>query len=134
MIVCVDDAGNVDDLSAAAVDYSVTVERIWGRPLGNKAQLKIIRHQGTPDESEELVTVAVTSNVSLPVPVKFAAGRRTETAYVPPTSVVETPRTPTTPVATTERILSKLRAVSSAESTGVQSSMGGGASTAASTS
>src|SRR5262249_47532493 len=34
-------------------EYTITVERIWGKPLGNKAQLKIIRHQGTEDETEQ---------------------------------------------------------------------------------
>ena len=29
--------------------YRVSVERVWGKPLGGKAQLKIIRHQGTPE-------------------------------------------------------------------------------------
>src|SRR5207302_1133262 len=38
-------------------EYTVTVERVWGRPLGGKAQLKIILSQGTEDEAEQLVTV-----------------------------------------------------------------------------
>ena len=33
------------------------IERVWGKPLGDKAQLKIIRYQGTPNEREELLTV-----------------------------------------------------------------------------
>ena len=43
-------------------EYKVWVERVWGKPLGNKAQLKIIRHQGTTQETEELVTVRLQSN------------------------------------------------------------------------
>src|SRR5262249_34554571 len=50
-------------------DYTVTVERVWGQPLGNKAQLRIIRHQGTPDETEELVTVALATELSRPLTV-----------------------------------------------------------------
>src|SRR5206468_7553210 len=45
-------------------EYKVWVERVWGRPLGNKAQIKIIRHQGTDHETEELVTVRLQSNLS----------------------------------------------------------------------
>ena len=32
-------------------EYTINVEKVWGKPLGNKAQLKIIRHQGTQDET-----------------------------------------------------------------------------------
>ncbi|NBO94156.1 MAG: hypothetical protein EBV06_17880, partial [Planctomycetia bacterium] len=33
-------------------EYKITVDRVWGKPLGSKAQIKIIRHQGTKDETE----------------------------------------------------------------------------------
>ena len=44
-------------------EYKITVEKVWGKPLGGKAQLKIIRHQGTPDETEQLVTLRMNSNI-----------------------------------------------------------------------
>ena len=31
--------------------HKVTVDRTWGRPLGEKAKLEIVRHQGTPQET-----------------------------------------------------------------------------------
>src|SRR5205823_6659936 len=72
-------------------EYQVTIERIWGRPLGNKAQIKIIRNLGTPEEAEELITVRLTSNTSKPIVFKLADGRRKETAYVPPPSAMKPP-------------------------------------------
>src|SRR5262249_8540525 len=99
--------------------------RVWGRPLGNKAQLKIIRHAGTPNETEELVTVPLTSNFSRPVTVKLENGRRTETAYVPPPSVVETESAPASPTASTDQVLSKLRSVAVAESGGIDRGISG---------
>src|SRR5262249_8030252 len=65
-------------------EYRVIVEKVWGKTMGNKAQLKIIRHQGTPEETEELVTLKLTGPASAPVTIKLEGGRRTETAYVPP--------------------------------------------------
>src|SRR5262249_11269921 len=32
--------------------YEISVERVWGEPQGGEAQVKIIRHQGTKDETE----------------------------------------------------------------------------------
>ena len=67
-------------------DYEVTVDHVWGAPLSNKAQLKIIRHQGTPQQSEELVTIDLKNGGA--VKVNLADGRRNEVAYVPPPSSV----------------------------------------------
>ena len=58
------------------------MDRVWGSPLSHRAQLKIVRHQGTPRQSEELVTIDLKKGGA--VKVKVADGRRTETAYVPP--------------------------------------------------
>ena len=62
-------------------DYEVTVDRVWGRPLSDLAQMTVIRHQGTPQETQELVTINLKS--AAPVKLKLSDGRRTETAYVP---------------------------------------------------
>src|SRR5262249_20212564 len=70
-------------------DYAIQVERVWGKPLGNKCQLKIIRHQGTPEEAEQLVTVRLGSATMKPITVKLEDGRRAETAYVPPAAALE---------------------------------------------
>ena len=59
-------------------EYKVIVDRTWGRPLGDKAKLEIVRHQGTPDETVELVTVNLATAQSLSV--KLDQGRRTTAA------------------------------------------------------
>ncbi len=63
-------------------EYEIEIEKVWGHPLNDKAQLRIIRHQGTPDEVEQLVTVEVKSRTSDRIKVKLEAGRRKEAAYV----------------------------------------------------
>ncbi|MFN4262011.1 MAG: hypothetical protein ACK4RK_22270, partial [Gemmataceae bacterium] len=64
-------------------DYEVTVERIWGRPLGGKATLEIIRHQGSPQETRERHTIVLDQRHQLAI--SFANGRRTALASVPVT-------------------------------------------------
>jgi tetratricopeptide (TPR) repeat protein len=90
-------------------EYLITVERVWGKPLGDKAQLKIIRHQGTPQQHEQLVTVLLTSNKSQPIKIKLDNGRRTETAYVPPPSAQQPPEEPAAATNSTSQVLTQLR-------------------------
>jgi tetratricopeptide (TPR) repeat protein len=72
--------------------YTVTVDRVWGKPSNDKAQLWIYRHQGTPDQKLEIVTVELKgSHLSAPITVRLDGGRRTETAYVAPPSAVKEP-------------------------------------------
>jgi hypothetical protein len=99
--------------------YVVTVEKVWGRPLGNKAQLKIIRHQGTDDETEELVTIRMTSNLSKPIVVKLEDGRRTETAYVAPASALKPPASDKPALSSSNRVFQQLRNLADPEVTGV---------------
>jgi tetratricopeptide (TPR) repeat protein len=102
-------------------NYAVTVERAWGRPLGDKAQLRIIRHHGTPEETEELVTIDMKgSRIGNPVTVKFENGRRHETAYVPPLAAYEKPE----PVAVrhSDQVQQKLRALADPMISGVEAS------------
>jgi tetratricopeptide (TPR) repeat protein len=75
--------------------YTVTVERVWGKPSNDKAQLWIYRHKGTKDEKLEIVTVELKgSHLSAPIAVQLDGGRRTETAYVaPPSAAKEPPET-----------------------------------------
>lgn len=63
-------------------DYQVTVRRVYGRPLGGKATVEVIRHQGTPREERERHTVLVDASRALTV--KLADGRRTATEHVAP--------------------------------------------------
>jgi tetratricopeptide (TPR) repeat protein len=101
-------------------NYKVWVERIWGKALGGKAQLKIIRHQGTPEETEELVTVKISGTISEPVTVKLGNGRRTETAYVSPPSAQQPGEDATPPQEGSDAVLNKLRALSDPEVTGFE--------------
>src|SRR5262249_15618751 len=69
--------------------YQVTVRRIWGRPLGSRAKLVIIKHQGTPDESREEQVIRF--NKTYELKVKLEEGRRTRAASVPPPSTYKRP-------------------------------------------
>jgi hypothetical protein len=102
-------------------DYEVTVERIWGQPVGNRAQLKIIRHQGTPQQEEELLTVDLKS--SQPIKVRLKEGRRTETAYVAPPSTL---RPEEQVVEASSCVLNELRQLADPEITGVTCGIRGG--------
>jgi tetratricopeptide (TPR) repeat protein len=62
--------------------YTITVDRVWGRAFADKAQLKIIRHQGTPEENEQLLTIDMKSRQSQPITITLESGRRREAAYV----------------------------------------------------
>jgi hypothetical protein len=62
--------------------YEVTVKRLWGQPLGSRATLEIILHQGTPKETRRVETVAVDTTRTLNV--TLTDGRRTSLATVPP--------------------------------------------------
>jgi tetratricopeptide (TPR) repeat protein len=65
--------------------YEVTVLRAWGRPLGGKAAIEVVRHQGTPQEKIERHVLAIDTTNTLRV--MLDDGRRTEAATVPPPSV-----------------------------------------------
>jgi len=64
-----------------AGDYQVKVRRIWGQPLGAKATLTIIEHQGTPQETQRRETVVFDREQT--VTVALNQGRRTVSAQVP---------------------------------------------------
>ena len=114
---------------AFAGEYQIDVNRVWGHPLADRAQVKVIQHQGTPQQHEDIFTV----DLKTAKPIKFvlATGRRTETAYVPPPQVVQASDGPTalTPESP-DRILNQLRALSDPEVTGFDRGFGGGAAAA----
>jgi len=62
--------------------YEVTVSAFRGRPLGGRAMLKVTRHQGTPEQTVEYITV----NTDKPEAIKISLsnGRRTKLAMVAP--------------------------------------------------
>ncbi len=65
--------------------YQVRVRRVWGKPLGNKASVKVIRNQGTPEESVELFSLDLSKKDSLTISVD--KGRRVALAQLPPPAV-----------------------------------------------
>jgi hypothetical protein len=107
-------------------EYVITVERVWGRPLGNRAQLRIIRYQGTPRETEELVTIRMTSDLAGPVRVTLTGGRRTEMAYVPPVEAHQDDGGGQS-VESQDAVLARLRVLSDPEVTGAERGMRGAA-------
>lgn len=100
-------------------DYEIEIEKVWGHPLNNKAQLKIIRQQGTPEEREQLLTVELRSNHSERIKVKLGDGRRTEAAYVPPPSAQKKPDAAPAQLDSPDKVLHRLRVLADPEVTGV---------------
>jgi hypothetical protein len=107
-------------------EYEIEIEKVWGQPLNNKAQLKIIRHQGTPEEHEELRTIELKSRISDRIKVKLEKGRRTETAYVAPPSAQKKPEALPEAVEHPDRIFHQLRNLADPEVTGVSKAFTGG--------
>jgi hypothetical protein len=70
-------------------NYDITIRPLWGRPLGGRALLEVIQHQGTPRETRHVQAVAVDGKRT--VKVALAAGRRTAVAVVPPPGLREKP-------------------------------------------
>jgi hypothetical protein len=64
-------------------EYEVKVRRLWGQPLGNKARVEIIRHQGTAREMRKIQTISVDEPV-VTLTVKLDEGRRTSLAAIAP--------------------------------------------------
>jgi hypothetical protein len=89
-------------------EYKINVDPVWGKPLGGKAKVEIIQHQGTPQETTRPVTVNVTDGSTLTI--KLSDGRRTEAAYVPPPSANEQPEAPAE-MGGTDSVLRQLRAI-----------------------
>ena len=98
-------------------EYKIEVERVWGKPVAETAQVRIIAHQGTKDESDQVVTV----DLKNPKPIKFLLedGRRTEAAYVPPPSAQQQMDEAVAPQ-NSDQVLFQLRDLSTHEITGIQ--------------
>jgi tetratricopeptide (TPR) repeat protein len=89
-------------------EYEVTVDRVWGRPVGDKVQLEIIQHQGTNQENRKLVTVKPGEVVK----VTLENGNRKALAAVPPPTTDRPAES--TRASNPDRILYKLRDLSEA--------------------
>src|SRR5262249_62143696 len=89
-----------------------------------KAQLKVIRHQGTPDETEQLYTVELKSKNSERIKLKLDKGRRTETAYVPPRESQQAPEPPAA-VERPDKVRHQLRVLADPGGTGTSRGFNG---------
>jgi hypothetical protein len=110
-------------------EYTITVERIWGKATGDKAQLEITKYKGTPREHKTVETVDF--RLGNTVTLHLDNGRRTTGADVPPPSAMERPETLTT--VDTVGILRQLRDMADPESTGIESGLRGGSTKPATT-
>jgi hypothetical protein len=102
-------------------EYQVTIRRIWGKPLGGKAKLVIITHQGTPDENREEKVVRFDRSHTLKVTLN--KGRRKSTAAVPPPAAYQRPEEKGSGVKTSS-VLVKLRDMADPEFTGGSGGVG----------
>jgi len=104
-------------------EYQVTVERVWGKPVGDKAKLVIVLHEGTARETMRDVTLDLKTGNS--ITVKLDEGRRTSLADAVPTSPDR--QAEAKPVLSdSDRILTRLRNLADPETTGVECGIHGG--------
>ena len=109
---------------AFAGDYRITVRRIWGRPLGGKATIEIVQHQGSPQETRRRETVVFDRTHTLSISLED--GRRTSSAYVPPPATTERPESSEPQLLTSDQVLTKLRGLADPEFVGVDTRMRAG--------
>jgi tetratricopeptide (TPR) repeat protein len=109
--------------------YQIDIEKVYGHPLGGKCQVKIIRHQGTPDETEQLLTVELKSRHAERISLKVDDGRRKETAYVAPRELHEDPEPAPSAPQNPDKVLHQLRVLADPEVTGVSRGFNGAVAT-----
>ncbi|HKB02389.1 MAG TPA: VWA domain-containing protein [Gemmataceae bacterium] len=61
--------------------YTIQVDRVWGRPQGDKAQVKVTRNQGTPDKRVEYYPLDLSRETE--VKITIDDGRRKDLAVLP---------------------------------------------------
>jgi tetratricopeptide (TPR) repeat protein len=105
-------------------EYTVTIDRIWGQPLGNKAQLRVIRHQGTSEEREEIITLDLGQRKT--ATIRLDNGRRSELAVVPLPHREEPRQEVIDTGGNTARVLGQLRNLAYNEVTSVDTGFRGG--------
>jgi hypothetical protein len=64
--------------------YEVRVKKVWGQPLGDKVTVTVTRHQGTPEQTQELHRLTIGSDGVAYLKLNLDGGRRTGLASVPP--------------------------------------------------
>ncbi len=100
-------------------DYRLTLRRIWGRPLGGKAVVEVIQHQGTPDETHHRDTV-IFDRIYM-MNFNLADGSRTTAEFVPP--VPPAPPAKQNALASSSQVLNNLRALADGDHTRIETSM-----------
>jgi hypothetical protein len=63
--------------------YEVRVRTVWGKPMGNKATIRVTRHQGTANQAQELHRVEFSTDGIANLKIRLDDGRRTEITSVP---------------------------------------------------
>lgn len=104
--------------------YEISVKKVWGQTLGNKAQVRVIRNFGAPEQNEELLTFDLSK--SKPLAIQLENGRRMETAYVPPPSLRQN-NLGEMEVVSSRDLLTQLRDMANPEITGIQRGAGAAA-------
>src|SRR5439155_18345147 len=64
--------------------YDLKITRVWGKPLGDKATVKVTMHDGTPQKREEWHRVEFGTDGIATLKVQLDGGQRTVAATVPP--------------------------------------------------
>ena len=93
ILLCDDFTQKIDNRSetytaaeAFSGSYVVSVNRVWGRPLGERATIKVIRNQGTPDQTVEIYTLDLKKQTSMTIALE--GGRRHHLSPVLPMAAV----------------------------------------------
>jgi hypothetical protein len=110
-------------------DYQITVRRVWGRPLGGKAVLEVIQHQGTPEETHRRETL-VFDRIHL-TSVNLTDGQRNMAEFVPAAPPSSPAKHKT--LAGRDQVLNDLRALADGDHTRIDSSMRGATTASGST-
>jgi hypothetical protein len=110
-------------------EYTITVDRVWGKALGDKAQLEIIRYKGTPREQSRVETIDFRLGNS--ITINLDNGRRTTGADVPPPNAMQRPET--VAQVDTVGLLRQLRDIADPMSTGIEAGLRGGSTKLATT-
>ena len=106
--------------------HDIRVRKVWGQPLSDKVTIRVIKHQGTPDETQELHRLTLGSDGIAYLKVTLEGGRRTTLASVPPPAPRKAP--PKTAGNDPNRVYNLLRKMAEPAYSGMsrQTMMGGG--------
>src|SRR5262249_7046203 len=107
--------------------YEIRVKRVWGKPLGGKVNVYVTRHQGTPEQTQELHRLEVGSDGEAYVKVHLDAGRSPDLAALPPPSARHRDQ-PAPRSARPDRVYNLLRSMAEPSYAGGKRGMSGGTS------